>query len=326
MSLIVVRDEETSGIIVECMEEDTALKFLTCERFRLIYAQSVTDIELVKTHLDEWKKGYKRPSDVDKKEVIPAIVVEMQQIANLSPLRCFTVRSEQATVPVELVFVIHRNGEEDVSFLSDPIFDKSTVHIYNKGSHIPYIDHPNVSIHKCGMIGGQCQSYLRHIIRHYHDDEEANKVICFLPASWKTNGQITNRVQQTIDIAKRTGNTSMVVKGEERDRLAQYYQVQFDASITNSYPDNSMRLSDIRPFGKWHEAMFGEGTHLQSDDMHGVFAVHKKHIQQHDASYYQKFLDQVSDHHNPEVDYYLSRSWVSVFSPVPEECVLTMDE
>ena len=90
-------------------------------------------------------------------------------------------------------------------------------------------------------------------------------------------------------------------------------------SIINIY-NNKMGLSHPRPFGKWYRMYFND-LPIYHVSMAGVMAVSRDIIKQHDKAYYQRFLEQLETHENPEVGHYIERSWIALFHPVPEECL-----
>jgi hypothetical protein len=47
----------------------------------------------------------------------------------------------------------------------------------------------------------------------------------------------------------------------------------------------------------------------------GIFGIGKKHIIQHPKAYYEKLIQELNTHSNPEVGHYFERSWAAIFHP-----------
>lgn len=50
-----------------------------------------------------------------------------------------------------------------------------------------------------------------------------------------------------------------------------------------------------------------------------IFAVHRRHIQQHPVAYYEPLLNDLGIHRNPEVGHYVERAWAAIFWPYPAQ-------
>ena len=80
--------------------------------------------------------------------------------------------------------------------------------------------------------------------------------------------------------------------------------------------DDTMELSKIRPFGEWYNNMFDKDKDLCNCITYNSIISATKDIHKHPISYYTKFLDTLSTHHNPEVGHYIERSWEPIFHPM----------
>jgi hypothetical protein len=81
-----------------------------------------------------------------------------------------------------------------------------------------------------------------------------------------------------------------------------------------------LKKCDPRPYGKWYDANFPIiDAHIVC--YYGIFAVAKKHIEQHPKQRYEKLLKYVDNHSNPEAGHYMERSWGVIFYPYENECL-----
>ena len=193
--------------------------------------------------------------------------------------------------------------------------------IYNKGKPITTILPLNATVINIPNVGKCDHTYLYHIVRNY--DNLADMTI-FISGTLRDHRK-GPRLKNTIKLVNKTKNSVFIV-----DKLnvphdiynfsMSYYmssnpinQVD-EGSIAKLYPAN------IRPFGKWFEYHWPNQSTVGAPYT-SIFAVHKKHILQHEKKYYISFLEEVSVDVNPEVGHYLERSWLMIFSPIPPECI-----
>jgi hypothetical protein len=77
----------------------------------------------------------------------------------------------------------------------------------------------------------------------------------------------------------------------------------------------TIQKSNIRPYGKWFEQTFIDGEKNEYVSYCGIFSISKNNILQKPKSYYEKLLNELNTHHNPEVGHYIERSWYAIFYP-----------
>jgi hypothetical protein len=80
----------------------------------------------------------------------------------------------------------------------------------------------------------------------------------------------------------------------------------------------TMKLSKIRPLGKWYEKFFGDNI-TTCFSHHAIFAMSKKDILKHPRGYYEKLIKELDDHFNPETGHYFERTWEAVFHPLDND-------
>jgi len=85
--------------------------------------------------------------------------------------------------------------------------------------------------------------------------------------------------------------------------------------------DNSMLISETRPYGKWFENIFTNNEKNKCIAYNGVLSLHRDDIIKKPVSYYEKIIKEVDKHNNPEALHYIERSWYSIFYPYNENAI-----
>jgi hypothetical protein len=219
-----------------------------------------------------------------------------------------------------------KNAENDYNFRN--------IYLYNKWESD---NNKTAADLKCNLNGKECvkinlknegrcdHTYLYHIVNNY---DNLADVTIFTKGSSDMRRE-TTKLAFTVKWVFKTKNTVMSV--DLHPVPLHIHAAHFGiGEYRSSHPDNhngpfdingmKMRPANPRPFGKWFEKHF-PGVVITKAVYAGVFSLSKEHIYQHPKSYYQKFLEELEGHSNPEVGHYLERAWVAVFGPIPEECL-----
>lgn len=211
---------------------------------------------------------------------------------------------------------------ESVNWLSLPPYNKNDVikTVYNKGKDDLEYSLP-ITVLPVPNVGRECHTFLHHIVTRYNSLSDCTM---FVLGSCQDEGKIT-KTNQVFKLAYETRDSVFV--GVFYENLHRFKNFQIDewtgsnSSNAERNPSRQCLPASIRPFGLWYKEYFGKlVTNVVA--YNSIFAVSKEHILQHPIEYYQKFLDMVSTHPNPEVGHFLERSWVAIFSPLPDRCIL----
>ena len=194
------------------------------------------------------------------------------------------------------------------------------LYIYNKGAsfQLPNCIPENVNIfmHQLRNVGRCDHTYLYHICKKY---ENLADVTIFLPGSC----DMESKAERTVDIMQRAFtdmHTAMVCQ-DVGDVKKAFYDFQLDEWLSSNQmnkhnnQDPSMELSNIRPFGKWFEHVFGTNTITRCVNWFGILAVSKTNVLYRSLEFYQRLLAMLDNHNNPEVGHYIERSWYAIFNP-----------
>ena len=218
---------------------------------------------------------------------------------------------------------------EPLNWLCSPLFNgiyttkNDTIinlYIYNKGGQfeVPDCIPQNVKVHivKLENVGRCDHTYLYHICNKFTSLAD---VTIFLPGSCNMD----SKAERTINIVQHatTKMDTAMICDNVGDVKKSMHDFQLDAWLSSNQvnaqhnQDSSMKLSPIRPFGKWFEHVFGKDTVTKCINWFGILAVSKKDILRRHVDFYRDLLDMVSHHNNPEVGHYIERSWYAIFQP-----------
>jgi hypothetical protein len=219
---------------------------------------------------------------------------------------------------IDIEIVISRYNE-NLKWLNDEKFLKYPIVCYNKGVNDDFFQPPNMRIEKLQNKGRCDHTYLYHIVNNY--DNLAENTL-FFPGSCNLPHKIDkiNRLLKEFEEYKNTvflGNYYEDGVKETLYNFSRDYYSSEDAKNLSLNNDTKLEPAKIRPFGKWYEKHFGD-LFIQYVSFYGIFGVNRKHIIQHPKSYYENLLNEFTDSSNPEVGHYFERSWVAMFSPMPD--------
>jgi uncharacterized protein YxeA len=215
---------------------------------------------------------------------------------------------------------------EDVNWLKEYPFNHFKITCYNKGPNAPSKDciTPNCNIKNLPNVGRESHTYLHHIIENYNN---LAPVTIFIPGSCVSASYKYDIFLNIIDLVHKSNNSvfygssfNNVQMDNYNFTIDAYYNPNGNKENQNINSEQLLKLSPVRPYGKWYERCFGDVV-VKVVCYFGIFAVSREHIQQHVKQRYINLMDYINDHSNPEVGHYMERSWGAVFYPYPESCV-----
>ena len=223
---------------------------------------------------------------------------------------------------ISKVIVVSRYNE-NLEWLKKHPFNLYPVIIYNKGPNDHFYK-PNKLIKTINLenVGRESHTYLYHIIHEY---DNLHDIIVFLPGYTNAEYRL-NRCKHIIHHIEQQNKAIFLCSNAiMNDDL---YNFKLDYWKANSLennlinPENKLKPSSIRPFGKWFNAMFGNFK-LESVAWNGIFSISKMDVLQHSKEYYKNLIFEVSDSSNPETGHYFERSWEAVFSPMTHTMIIS---
>ena len=228
---------------------------------------------------------------------------------------------------IDLVIAYYK---EDLDWLENyKNIDFRNIFIYNKGPlEIPNINRSFIEI-KLNNIGKCDHTYLYHIINNYNNLAD---VTIFTTGSvsipYKTeqfNIILENSISTMDSVFWALDINIESVRDNQYNFTLDEYNSTHENNKNINKEDNIIMPSEIRPFGVWYDTYFPH-INIKRINYRGIFSVSKKHILQHELLYYKKLINLFPNHPNPEVGHYFERSWLAVFHPIPNSCILPIVE
>ena len=220
----------------------------------------------------------------------------------------------------DIMLVISRYNE-NLNWLNDYPFNMYPNIIYNKGTNNKFFKNKNTkNVIKLKNLGKCDATYLQHIIENY---DNLNNLTVFLPGSIDIDYKYKKSKKLLEELEKNNGYSVFISKKHENVKkelykfnLENYSTSNKENKLINS--ENKLKLSSIRPFGRWFESKFGNII-IKNISFYGIFSVSKKDILNHEIEYYKDLLSELLVSSNPEVGHYFERSWEAVFYPFSPE-------
>lgn len=218
----------------------------------------------------------------------------------------------------KIEIVISRYNE-NLEWLDNELFNYPVI-IYNKGINNNFYKPNQHKIIKLKNIGRTSHTILYHIIKNYNNLAE---LTVFLHGS-SNNTRKYNNVKKLMKLVTKSNKSvffSQVYYDSIQTQLYDFKIDEYASSDKDNYNLNNettLVKSNIRPFGKWYDKMFGSHVithHFAETDL---IAVSKKHILQHPIEHYKRLIQETKMGSNPETGHYFERSWEAVFYPMDD--------
>ena len=212
---------------------------------------------------------------------------------------------------------------ENLNWINEEPFNRHPIIIYNKNGNHNFTESPTIKkVVELPNVGREMHSYFYHIIENY---DNLADVTIFLPGSADLPHKFERSKQIVYNIEKTNGTVFSCmkdvdyVKNNYDFQISEYLSTHSDNQEINK--DVSMKLSEVRPFGKWFSTVFNNDEKNDCISFNSIIGISRKTILQKPKSYYEELMKQVNNHQNPEAVHYLERSWYSVFYPYEENAL-----
>jgi hypothetical protein len=211
--------------------------------------------------------------------------------------------------------IIVSRYNEDLKWMNEEPFNRFKYIVYNKGSNDDFDKTHVKNIVNLPNVGRCDHTYLYHIVENYSNLARIN---VFFPGSLNNEYKKNNakKILYNIILYKRAiflGTKSSNIKRDFSNFTLDKW-VCTDPVNAQLNPEEELLPALLRPYGKWFNYHFGNIL-VKNWCIHGIFSIQRIDIIKHPKIRYQKLLNGVSRHSNPEVGHYLERSWGAVFHP-----------
>ena len=222
--------------------------------------------------------------------------------------------------PSVLMVIAHYN--EDLTFLDSEPFSKYNQKIYTKGNNKPECKSCD-NIENLPNIGMNIHTYFKYIIDNY---DNLPDFVIFLPGSCldPSSGK-RDKTYNTIAKFEETKNSVFYVQKHDKniaDSINDFQLDNYNVANENNKMLNTtgkLKLADTRPFGTWYNKYFPD-IDVKSVNYQGIFVVSKELIRNRSKSSYEELIKQLDDV-NTEVAHYFERITISLFHPIPDNCL-----
>jgi len=216
------------------------------------------------------------------------------------------------------VEIVVSRFNEDLRWTMEAPFNLFKYIVYNKGINDNFNKTNVKQIINIKNVGRCDHTYLYHIIENYNN---LSDIIVFFPGSinldWKKKKAkriLNNIIKSNYSKAYFIGSYVKDVKEKFKNfRLDNYKSADKTNLLLNN--ESILKKCVIRPYCNWYNFFFGN-TQAHWVTMCGVFSLDKKDITQHSLERYQRLIQTVNTHSNPEAGHYLERSWGVIFYPL----------
>lgn len=217
---------------------------------------------------------------------------------------------------IDMQLVVSRYNE-NLEWLKEEPFNKHPVICYNKGPNNDFYKPEGMKVVNVENVGRCDHTYIYHVVKNY--DNLAQHTM-FLPGSCNMPNKMY-KARWWIEEIEKTDKGVFIGLNTNDGIKNDLYSFQLDEWSASDdknkslNPESSLKLSDLRPFGKWFEKHFKD-IKVPFYTLGGIMGIEKENILQHPKSYYEGFLSELDKHSNPEVGHYYERAWGAIFFPM----------
>lgn len=216
------------------------------------------------------------------------------------------------------VEIIISRFNEDLNWTQESPFNLFKYIVYNKGNNNNFNKTNVKKIINIENVGKNDHTYLFHIIENY---DNLSNIIVFFPGSLnldykkaKAKLVLNNIIKSKFSKAYFAGHYHKSIKESFNNfKLNKYKTTDNKNFILNN--ESVLQKCVIRPYGNWYTYFFGD-TPAHWSTMCGIFSIDKRDIIQHPVERYQRLIQTVNKHSNPEAGHYIERSWCAIFYPL----------
>ena len=216
------------------------------------------------------------------------------------------------------VEIIIARFNEDLNWTQEAPFNLFQYIVYNKGNNDNFNKTNVKQIINIENVGKCDHTYLYHITENY---DNLPNIVVFFPGSLNLNYKKDKAKLLLNNIIKSKFSKAYFVGEYHKNIKETFNNFTLDnwktSDTTNFLLNNESILKKcvIRPYGNWYKYFFGD-TQAHWSTGCGIFSIDKRDIIQHPIERYQRLLQTVNTHSNPEAGHYIERSWGAIFYPL----------
>ena len=216
------------------------------------------------------------------------------------------------------VEIIIARFNEDLRWTQEVPFNIFHYIVYNKGNNDNFIKTNVKQIINIENVGKNDHTYLYHIIENYNN---LSNITVFFPGSLNLDYKkikakiiLNNIIKSNYSTAYFAGHYHQNIKEVFNNFTLNKWETTDKKNLLLNN-ESALQKSEIRPYGKWYTHFFGN-IQAHWTTMCGIFSIDKRDIIQNPIEHYQRLLQTVNTHSNPEAGHYMERSWCAIFYPL----------
>ena len=214
--------------------------------------------------------------------------------------------------------VIARYNEDLLWTLEYP-FNQFDYIVYNKGNNEDFEKAHVKQIVTLPNVGRESHTYLYHVIQNYHS---LASIQVFLPGSvyLQCKKDTATKLLKSIIDSHYQDATFFYCPTQQPTLLQEFEHFTLDhwccseSKNRQLNSESALLPSTLRPFGNWYRHYIGN-IDVNKFIFWGIFSIDKRDILKHPVERYQRIIECVSTHSNPEAGHYIERAWAAIFGP-----------
>jgi hypothetical protein len=207
---------------------------------------------------------------------------------------------------------------ENLSWTLEYPFNEFKYTVYNKGENEEFEKKCVSKVINLPNVGRVNHTILHHITENY---DNLKKITIFFPGSINLSHKKYKSANLLNFIKNDNYSNAYIICHYSENIFNKFYDFQIDNYKCSSSenllinPDICIEKSFARPYYKWFLYNFG---YIQPKSFlyRDIFSIHKEDIVKHPKRRYARLVNQMSQHHNPEISHYVERSWAAIFYPL----------
>jgi hypothetical protein len=220
----------------------------------------------------------------------------------------------------ENVCAVIARYNEDLQWTLDYPFNQFDYIVYNKGVNEDFEKARVKQIVSLPNVGRCDHTYLYHVIQNYHS---LAPIQVFLPGSVNIEFKIGLARKLMMSIIHGCFNEAIFYYNptnkktilEEFEHFTLFQHFCCDPKNFQLNSESILFPSKHRPFGNWYRHYIGN-VDVNKYIYNGIFSMDKRDILKHPVERYQRIIECVSTHSNPEAGHYIERAWAAIFGPL----------
>ena len=220
--------------------------------------------------------------------------------------------------PINDIEIVVARYNENLSWTLEYPFNQYKYTVYNKGINEEFEKKYVTKVINLPNVGRVNHTIVYHITENY---DNLKNITIFFPASINLPYKKRKAIKLLHFIKNDNYSNAYFLGNYCENIFKEFYDFEMDSYKCNSSEnllinqDTTIEKSFLRPYYKWFLYNFGN-IQPKVFTYRDIFSIHKDDILKHPKRRYARIMNQMSNHHNPEISHYVERSWAAIFYPL----------